>query len=249
VNLSWGSIIFRGERQAYFLIWRFLTFAGPYNTINGWIEHATLGEIEMNVMKKFGLAIMVMVLLLGLSPSDVLAAPQGQTIDLVRFTVENRDEAGITLRLYATDGTLRAYYLRVDGGSTRILTPEAGIYNYTLTACGIQVRGTVDLTRNHNWVLPPCGFKGGPGTKAPNTSDVSEEIRLVRVDLVNTTSTRIQVRLYGPWDYVFTIEGKDTKVVTILKGEYDYTMFACQGGFYTGHFLARANKIQEFECK
>jgi hypothetical protein len=55
--------------------------------------------------------------------------------------------------------------------------------------------------------------------------------------------------LYGPWDYVFTIEGKDTKVVTILKGEYDYTMFACQGGFYTGHFLARANKIQEFECK
>jgi hypothetical protein len=203
----------------------------------------------MNLMKKLGLALTMAVLLLGLAPATVLAAPAAQTADLVRFTVENRDEAGITLRLYATDGTLRAYYLRVDGESSRVLTPEAGVYTYSLTACGVGVRGTVDLSRNHNWVLPACGHKGGPGTKAANTTDVSEEVRLVRVDLVNDTSTRIQVRLYGPWDYVFTIEGKATKVVTILKGEYDYTLFACQGGVYTGHFLARANKIQEFECK
>lgn len=199
----------------------------------------------MKTMKKLALALMIGVLLLGLAPSATLAAPAS---DLVRFTVENRDEAGITLRLYATDGSLRGYYLRVEGLSTRIMTPEAGEYTYQLTACGIQVRGTLDLSHNHTWVLPACGNKGGPGTKAPNTSDVSEVVRLVRVELVNKTSTRIQVNINGPWGYVFVIEGKDSKVVTILKGEYDYTLFAC-GGVYTGHFLGRANKVQEFDCK
>jgi hypothetical protein len=136
----------------------------------------------------------------------------------------------------------------VEGSRSKIMTPPAGVYDYRLSSCGVIVRGEIELIRNHNWILPPCGSKGGVGTKAGHTIDVSEIVRLVKVDLVNESSTRILLLLSGPYDYVFTIEGKATKVVTILKGTYDYTLFACFTGVYTGSFHARANKVQEFDC-
>jgi len=187
---------------------------------------------------------LLVVLLVALFPSPAVAADS----DLVRFSLENRDSSAITIRLYSQDVSGLAYYMTVAAGTSKFLTLQAGVYDYRLSACGVVVRGELDLSRHHAWVFPPCGSKGGEGTKAPNTTDASEIVRLVRVDLVNESSTRMLLLLEGPYDYVFVIEGKGTKVVTILKGTYDYTLFACFTGHFHGSFLARANKVQEFDC-
>ncbi len=198
----------------------------------------------MNMKKALYVALIV-ALFATLMPSGAEAAQS----DLVRFRFENRSATEIALRLYSQDGSGRAYYMVVESKSSKVMTPPAGVYDYRLTSCGVIVHGEIELIRNHNWVLPTCGSKGGAGTKAGHTKDVSEIVRLVKVDLVNESSTRILLLLYGPYDYVFEIEGKATKVVTILKGTYDYTLFACYLGVYTGSFHARANKIEEFDCQ
>ena len=112
-------------------------------------------------------------------------------LDLVRFRVENRDSTSISIRLYSQDGSGTAYYMVIEGTSTKVMTPQAGVYDYRLSSCGVVVRGEIDLSRKHNWILPSCGNKGGPGTQATNTTDASEIVRLVKIDLVNEKSTRI----------------------------------------------------------
>jgi hypothetical protein len=173
-------------------------------------------------LKKFVTAALAAVLLLTTLSSAALAAD-----DLVRFRVENRDDRGITIRLYANDGTGRVYYMRVEGESTKVMTPVAGVYEYRLTACGVMVKGSVDLSKPLNWVMPKCGDKGGPGTSAANTQDVSKILKLVKMRIVNRTGGTLKIWFEGPFQYVFVIRDGGSKTVSLLKGEYEWGHFAC----------------------
>jgi hypothetical protein len=201
--------------------------------------------IKQSKMKLIVLATMVVALLAAALP--VAAAPAEQS-DLVRFKVENRADRGITIRLYATDGTSRAYYMRVESETTKTMTPERGVYTYRLTACGIMVRGTVDLTGPMTWVMPKCGDKGGPGSGGANTQDIGKILKLTKVHLVNRTGVRLQVWLEGPNDYVFIIPAGGTKTVSIRAGVYEWGHFACDGARTEGMLEVAGETTRRFEC-
>jgi hypothetical protein len=199
--------------------------------------------MKLNSLKKVTLALLAAVLLLGALPQAVLAAD-----DVVRFRVENRADRGITIRLYATDGSGRAYYMRIEEESTKVMTPLAGVYTYRLTACGVMVKGTLDLSKNVNWIMPQCGDKGGPGTAAPNTQDIGKILKLVSVRLVNRTGSTMKIWLEGPFQYVFTIPNGGSKTVSILKGEYEWGHYACDGALDEGKLHVVNTMTRVFEC-
>jgi len=134
--------------------------------------------------KRSLLVFLAVTLLLAALPSTALAAQS----DLVRFTVENRADRNITIRLYSMDGSGRAYYMQVLADTTKIMTPPRGTYGYRLTACGVMVYGEVDLNGPLTWIMPDCGDKGGPGSKAPNTQDIGKILALSKLTLVNDPS-------------------------------------------------------------
>ena len=194
--------------------------------------------------KKSVLLFMAMALLAAALPTAALAAQS----DLVRFTVENRAERDITIRLYSTDGSGRAYYMQVLAETTKIMTPPRGLYDYRLTACGVMVWGVVDLNGPLTWIMPQCGDKGGPGSKAPNTQDIGKILALSKISLVNNTGSALRVWLDGPFQYVFDIPVGATKIVSILKGFYQWGHFACDGQLHQGNIYAVGTKTKTFIC-
>jgi hypothetical protein len=197
---------------------------------------------SLSMQRKFLLAALVVALLAAALPVAAFAQA-----DLVRFTVKNLADRGITIRLYATDGTARAYYMRVDSLSTKTMTPQRGVYEYRLTACGVMVRGTVDLTKALTWQMPECGDKGGPGSKAPNTQDVGTILKLTKVRLVNRTGEDMRVWFEGPFQYVFDIPAGSTKTVSILKGTYEWGHYA-GGHLEDGNLEVAGLTRQIFDC-
>lgn len=198
---------------------------------------------NMQPLKKFLLAALAVVIVLGALPSSVMAAD-----DIVRFRVINNADRGITVRLYATDGSGRAYYMRVEATSTKDMSPIAGVYTYRLTACGVMVKGTVDLTKPVIWQNPQCGDKGGPGSKAPNTTDVGKILKLMKIRIVNRTGSDLQIWLDGPFQYVFKIPAGGSKTVSILKGIYEYGHYACDGVLVVGNLNANKAATRTIEC-
>ncbi|MBX3047793.1 MAG: hypothetical protein KIT46_07815 [Anaerolineales bacterium] len=197
-------------------------------------------------LRKLFLALMAMVLLSAALPSSVFAQS-----NLMRFIIENKSNQAVTVRLYSSDGAGRAYYMSVSSQQTKFMTPERGQYSYHLTACGITTRGQLDLSKHQfKWMVPKCGDKGGPGSKAPNTQDVGRILALTKVTLVNKTGARLVLTLRGPQTYVFTIPAGSEKVVSITRGEYTWGHFACNNGEYQrGNLTASANRVREISCK
>jgi hypothetical protein len=194
-------------------------------------------------LKKLMLAVLAAAIVLAALPSQAFAAQE----DLVRFTVVNNADRGITIRLYSTEDSTRAYYMRVEANSTKIMTPIEGIYTYRLTACGVMVKGTVDLTGPLKWQHPQCGDKGGPGSKAPNTQDVGKILKLMKVRIVNSTGSALQIWLDGPFQYVFQIPEGGFKDVSILKGVYEFGHYAC-GALVTGTLNATKATTRGISC-
>ncbi|MEX1247199.1 MAG: hypothetical protein WEA61_01850 [Anaerolineales bacterium] len=194
--------------------------------------------------RKILLAVMVVALLAVALPGAASAAD-----DLVRFKVVNNSDRGITIRLYSQDGSGRAYYMRVEAETTKIMTPPRGMYDYRLTSCGVMVFGEVDLTGPLTWLVPDCGNKGGPGSRAPNTQDVGSILKLTKVKLINKTGTTLKVWLDGPWQYVFNIPSGGSKTVSILKGVYEWGHFACDGNRTEGILEVAGYSTKTFECK
>lgn len=198
---------------------------------------------KLTQFKRVMLVAVIVALLAATLPEAVQAA------DLVRFTVDNKADRNITIRLYSRDGSGRAYYMQVLAGTTKIMTPERGTYDYRLTACGVMVWGEVDLNGPLTWQVPKCGSKGGPGSKAANTQDVGKILKLTKVKLVNSTGSTLRVWFDGPFQYVFTIPAGKTMAVSILKGLYKWSHFACAGEFLQGNVYAVGEKTKTFVCK
>jgi hypothetical protein len=200
---------------------------------------------QKNKATKLWLALLVTAILLAALPATALA----QDEDLVRFRVINRAERGITIRLYATDGSGRAYYMRVEALSTKDMSPIRGQYTYRLTACGIMVTGKLDLSKPMTWINPECGEKGGAGTKAPNTMDVGKDIlKLVKIKLVNKTPGDMRIWLEGPYPYMFDIPFGGSLTVSIRKGSYVWHHYECDGQYQSGNLFANNTKTRVIEC-
>ncbi|HLD92923.1 MAG TPA: hypothetical protein VI703_01795 [Anaerolineales bacterium] len=194
--------------------------------------------------RNFWLALLVAAIVMAGLPSVAQAEE-----DAVRFRVINRAERGITVRLYATDGSGRAYYMHVEALTTKDLYPQRGVYDYRLTACGIMVRGTVDLTKPYRWVMPKCGFTKAQGAKAESTQNLGKDpLHLVNVTLVNDTGGYLQIWLSGPYPYVFYIPPDGSKSVSILKGTYVWSHYSCGGTYSSGTVVANYGKTKVITC-
>jgi hypothetical protein len=198
-------------------------------------------EVAMkHVQTKAILALLVIVLLAAAFP---LGSAAGAGLNAT-LKIENRSAKPVYLWLSGPD----YYYFSVAANTTATYTPFKGIYEMTLYSCSLYAYETLDLTRQNNQIIvPDCGEKDGPGTNQPNTTDSSDLLRLVAVDLVNETGGSIFLILSGPAPYVFVIPADDTKEVTIPKGVYSYRLWAC-GKYETGSFLAYANSTKKFDC-
>lgn len=199
--------------------------------------------MKLSTLKKITLAVLAAVLVFAALPAPALAAG-----DTVNFRVENRADRGITVRLYATDGSGRAYYMRVDKETTKVMNPLRGVYTYRLTACGVMVKGTLDLNKNVNWIMPQCGHRAGQGSGAANTTDIAKILKLTSLKIVNRTGHTMKIWLEGPFQYVFIIPNGGSKVVSILKGEYEWGHYACGGALDEGRISVQENKTRIFEC-
>jgi hypothetical protein len=139
--------------------------------------------------------------------------------------------------------------MRVEALETKSMSPIRGVYTYRLTACGVMVKGTVDLTGPLTWLNPECGDKGGAGSKAANTQDIGRDIlKLVKIKLVNRTDVDMRLWLAGPFPYTFVIPAGGFKTVSIIKGSYTWRHSAC-GAEQTGNLFANNAKSKVLECE
>lgn len=165
--------------------------------------------------------------------------------DLIRLTVENRTDK--ELRIWLNGPAF--YYLTVPAESTEVFTPRRGEYSYSISACGITVTETLDLSGNRRIIQPVCGSGPGLAETVPNTIDMGQVAKLVKVSFENETRGTLMLVLTGPATYVFTLSQGDEKDYTIRRGDYDITYYAYGCGLVAKTtFVARANYDKTFKC-
>lgn len=177
-------------------------------------------------MKKMHLAVLAA---LFISLFLIAAAPMAQPrqSDLIRLTIDNRSEKLLTVIL---EGSKR-YLFYVNSDTEKTFTPERGEYRYTITACGVTVKGKMDLTTNKKIVMPPCSNGLGGKGNNPNRINLSEKIKLVKMSIKNETGGYIRLVLTGPNTHVWEFKTGETKKLSLARGTYTYTVYGCGGTF------------------
>lgn len=193
------------------------------------------------------LAALLSLLLTAAAPAPLTSnsAAALQAGDLVRLTVENRTDKPIKLWLSGP----AFYYLTVPAESTEVFTPKRGEYDYSLSACGITVRETIDLSKNGRIIQPICGIGRGLAAPAPNTVNMGVVAKLVKVTFTNDTNGTIMLILTGPATYVFTMAKDEKTDYSVRRGDYDVHLIAYSCPLVTDTtFIARANYKKTFKC-
>lgn len=177
-------------------------------------------------------------------PAAGQAAQGASGEKLGRIKIVNESDKPAYLYLWGEN----YYYFSANAGETKVYTPEADEYEYELISCGIKTKGTFTLSSMKRFVIPECGSKG---LRQPNTSrtvDAGRLVKLTRVKLLNETDGYMIVILRGPSEFVFSMQADESMEVTIPKGLYKYTLYAC-GDTITGNVYADPHKEKEFTCK
>jgi len=144
--------------------------------------------------------------------------------DLVRLTVENRT----TNYMYMWLNGPQVYYFVIKPESTSYFTIEPGSYRQTVRACGDTASKSVVIHGHTRMIMPMCGGNAKNATLSGGAVyDLSNLIKIVRVTVVNESSTNMMVILTGPATYVFTVYEDDENVYTIAKGKYQVKWWAC----------------------
>lgn len=190
------------------------------------------------------IALLIAILVPAGLPAPVQAAAEpAQT--LVRFTVVNKSTSELSFRLEGP----QIYTLRVGAESTKTFTLERGEYTYWVQGCGmIVVSDKIDLTTNKRMVMPVCGGRARQAARAENSIDLSEKMKLVKIEVVNDTGTTALAILTGPSAYVFRQTRNQDKFYTVAKGSYDVVFYAC-GTRQTRHFEAYKGQVLKLECR
>ena len=178
------------------------------------------------------------------APMTAQASSSAAAQDLVRLTVDNRDEKAIYFTLKSDD---HFYYLRAEGDETTVFTVERDEYAYTLWGCGLKDTGTFDLTKHMKLINPVCG--GNAKASRSNTSavDLSNNLKLVRVYVENETDQKTLVILTGPSTVVFWMDPDATHTYTIGRQEYDVKFLAC-GVWNSTTFMPYKNATLVLRC-
>ena len=190
----------------------------------------------------FLVTILSVMLIAAVSQSSALAGSK-----LNQLTIVNETDHGFWLKLNGP----AYYYLYVKAGTTKVYTPERGVYDATYYYCGTYVKNrTLDLTRHQTSIqVPSCGTRAFYGGGPSDTVDVGKEVKLVNVTLDNQTEHNIVIVLDGPngESHAFFLYDDVEKEYTIPKGFYDYKIYGC-GGVETGRFYAIFDKVKELTC-
>lgn len=159
--------------------------------------------------------------------TTVFAAYPAQTAQAstrtMTLTIENRSSSGISLRL---SGPYQ-YYMEVASGKTQSFTINRGTYNYTLKGCGMTVKNSIELIRDTIMINPVCGARVRTIPADRSKIDLSNDIRVVPVTVESELTIKTFVILTGPSTYVFTLKPNQELDVTIGKGTYKVTYYAC----------------------
>jgi hypothetical protein len=193
------------------------------------------------------LAAVFSLLLTAAAPAPLTSSPAAATQagELVRLTIENRTDKPLKIWLSGP----AFYYLTVPAESTEVFTPTRGEYDYSLSACGITVRDTIDLSKNGRIIQPVCGIGRGQAAPAPNTVNMGVVAKLVKITFTNDTTGTIMLILTGPATYVFTMAKGEKTDYSIRRGDYDVHLIAYGCGLVTDTtFIARANYKKTFKC-
>lgn len=193
------------------------------------------------------LAAILSLLLTAAAPAPLTSSPAAphQAGDLVRLTVDNRTDK--PLRLWLSGPAF--YFLTIPAETTEVFTPLRGEYNYSLSACGITVQETIDLSTNGRIIQPVCGSGRGQAAPAANTINMGTVAKLVKVTFTNDTNGTLTLVLTGPATYVFTMAKGEETDYSIRRGDYDVHMVAYSCPLVTDTtFVARANYKKTFKC-
>ncbi|GAB4396671.1 MAG: hypothetical protein OHK0052_18250 [Anaerolineales bacterium] len=195
-------------------------------------------------MKKMHLVVLVVMLT---SLFLIAAAPmaQPQKPDLIRLMVDNRSEKLLTIIL---EGPKR-YLFYVGSETDKTFTPERGEYRYTITACGVTVKGKMDLTTNKKIVMPACSNGLGGKGYNPNRINLSEKIKLVKMSIKNETGGYIRLVLRGPNTHTWEFKTGETKKLSLARGSYTYTVYGCGGTFESRKAVkVLSNTVLSIKC-
>jgi hypothetical protein len=142
--------------------------------------------------------------------------------------VINRTDQPATLWL----GNPAVYVFNLAGGSEAYYTVVRSVYEYTLSSCGVETGGYMDLTVHSFFVVPAC------------PSDV-----LVRVQVVNAAAWDLEVMMSGPANYVFVVAAGQARAFTVTRGDYAVEYFGCVSGGRSVSFEARAQRVLRLSCQ
>ena len=190
----------------------------------------------MNKRKLFTILLVLLVSLVVMA-----AAPAAQS-ELVSLTISNKSDDYVTFRL---DGPA-FYYLMVKADTTTTFTIKRGDYTQKFYSCGHFVNTTLDLTKKQSIYVPPCGENAFTVDKS-NKVDGGKLLKLVKVNIENSTDHNLILVLRGPSEYAFFIRSGDEVSYTITKGDYKVTQWGCP---YVKNFnyYAFANKETTLTC-
>jgi hypothetical protein len=184
-----------------------------------------------------------LITLLAFSLFPHMAATAAESPKLVRLTVINRSDMPMRIQLTGT----AFYSLRVEANTTKVFTPQQGNYTYNIQVCGLYTSGSFDLSKNQRLLQPKCAGGDVVNMAQKSAIDLTKEVKLVKVNLLNETGGSVLAILSGPGNYVFSMTRGQEKSYTIGRGDYTVTYYAC-GVRYTMDFRATANQNLRFKC-
>jgi hypothetical protein len=171
------------------------------------------------------------------------ALPVQASTRTVTLTIDNRANSGITLHLKGT----YQYYLQVAGESRQSFTINQGKYNYTLKGCGMTAKATLDLTSDTILINPVCGGNVPSIPKVTTKINLGAILKVVPVTISNDLDYKTMVVMTGPSTYVFTLASGQDLPVTIAKGKYTVSYYAC-GVNTKQEFQAYKNRTLTLDC-
>ena len=178
------------------------------------------------------------------APFYVNSSSSAASKKLMRLTIDNRDAKMIYLTLRSPDSF---YWLRAPGDTITTFTVARDEYSYWLYGCGLVDTGTFDLTRNMKLINPVCGGNAKRANYNPGAIDLSNNLKLVRVYIINETGERSKIILTGPSTHVLFLDDNETGSYTLGRDTYKIKFHAC-GVWNTREFTPYKNYKLVLKC-
>ena len=123
------------------------------------------------------------------------------------LNIHNNTEGSVKLKLTGPE----KYSFTVATGKV-FETVEEGTYDYSYTACGVEVNGKITVTSDDQWLV----IENCPG-----------EVIHAKFVIDSHLGDPVTLEMSGPEDYELAISLGSNRFLTIASGEYVYSYEAC----------------------